>query len=236
VRVGVTLPVFRHDPRIALDVARRAEAAGLDGVFCFDHLWPARQPDRPALSALPMLGALVSSTTTVKVGSLVARVGLLPDALLVASLACVHALAGGRLIAGIGTGDRLSEAENVAYGVPYPEAGERRASLLRCVGALGDLGVPTWISTSSVDTRASARERGAVVNLWGADREVLEKERALGEVTWAGSLGAYRPEMTERVEEVAAAGASWAVGVWPVDLVTLGEIRAEMADRQAPEQ
>ena len=58
-RVGITLPQFRDEADSALDAARRAEALGIDGVFCFDHLWPMGQPGRPALSSGPLLGALV---------------------------------------------------------------------------------------------------------------------------------------------------------------------------------
>ena len=44
------------------------------------------QPDRPALSSGPLLGAVAASTSTISVGTLVARVGLLPDDVLVAVL------------------------------------------------------------------------------------------------------------------------------------------------------
>ena len=53
VRIGVTLPSFREDAS-AVDAAILAERLGLDGVFVFDHLWPIGQPDRPALSAMPL--------------------------------------------------------------------------------------------------------------------------------------------------------------------------------------
>ena len=60
-------------------MASRAEELGLDGVFCFDHLWPMDQPGRPAIAAWPLLGALVATTRTITIGTLVARIGLLPD-------------------------------------------------------------------------------------------------------------------------------------------------------------
>ena len=58
-KIGVTLPQFADEADSALDAARRAESLGIDGVFCFDHLWPIGQPGRPALSSGPLLGALV---------------------------------------------------------------------------------------------------------------------------------------------------------------------------------
>jgi alkanesulfonate monooxygenase SsuD/methylene tetrahydromethanopterin reductase-like flavin-dependent oxidoreductase (luciferase family) len=71
-KVGVTLPQFRDESDTALDAARRAEELGIDGVFCFDHLWPMGQPGRPALSSGPLLGALAASTSTIALGTLAA--------------------------------------------------------------------------------------------------------------------------------------------------------------------
>src|SRR5271169_153104 len=127
-RIGVTLPSFRADAG-ALDAARRAEAAGLDGVFVFDHLWPLGRPDRPALASFPLLGAVAAVTETVALGPLVARVGLVPDEVLVAELASLSHMAPGRLIAGIGTGDAMSAPENQAYGIAFADAGTRRLAL-----------------------------------------------------------------------------------------------------------
>ena len=71
-RVGITLPQFREDAETALATARQAEAARLDGVFVFDHLWPIGRPDRPALHALELLGALAAETRSLTIGSMVA--------------------------------------------------------------------------------------------------------------------------------------------------------------------
>src|SRR5687768_9169533 len=132
-KIGVTLPQFRPRPGPALEAARAADEAGLDGVFVFDHLWAVGNPDRPALNAWPLLGALTGVTERAVLGTLVARVSLLPDAVLVHKLETVLRMVGPeRLVAGLGTGDKLSEPENVAYGLPYPPASERRAQLADC--------------------------------------------------------------------------------------------------------
>src|SRR5579884_3075389 len=78
VKVGVTLPQFRHEADTALAAARQAEELGLDGVFVFDHLWPMGSPDRPIISAAPVLGALAAATTSIAIGTLVMRIGLVP--------------------------------------------------------------------------------------------------------------------------------------------------------------
>src|ERR1700732_3737760 len=133
-KVATPLPQFRDEADSAIAAAGRAEELGLDGVFCFDHLWPMGQPGRPALSSGPLLGAGAASTSSIHIGSLVARVGLLPDDVLVELLASLNAISNGRLIAGLGTGDHLSRAENEAFGIPYEHAAERQIRLAAGAG------------------------------------------------------------------------------------------------------
>ncbi len=59
-RTGVVLPTFRDTPDEAFDAAAKAVAAGVDGLFCYDHIWPLGQPERPALAPFPVLGALAT--------------------------------------------------------------------------------------------------------------------------------------------------------------------------------
>src|SRR3954471_13090412 len=101
-------------------MARRAEDLGLDGVFVFNHLWPIGRPDGQVLECHTLLAAIAAETGRIRLGPLVARVGLLPDAVLVHTMTSLQRLAGDRVIAALGTGDRLSAAENLAYGIEYP--------------------------------------------------------------------------------------------------------------------
>jgi alkanesulfonate monooxygenase SsuD/methylene tetrahydromethanopterin reductase-like flavin-dependent oxidoreductase (luciferase family) len=168
VRVGVTLPQFREDAEPALAVARRAEEAGLDGVFVFDHMWPLRQPDRPALHSLALLGALAAETAALTIGPLVARVGMVPDAVLVHALHGLHRMVAPRLLVTLGTGDSANREENEAYGVPFAPAAERVASLLWCCRSLRELGVPTWVGGRSAALRRAATSADGW-NAWGID-------------------------------------------------------------------
>jgi alkanesulfonate monooxygenase SsuD/methylene tetrahydromethanopterin reductase-like flavin-dependent oxidoreductase (luciferase family) len=218
-KVGVTLPQFADEADPALEAARRAEALGLDGVFCFDHLWPMGQPGRPALAAVPLLGALAAATTTIAIGSLVARIGLLPDEVLVSVVGSLSSLSRGRFIAGIGTGDHLSQAENEAYGIPFESAAERRAHLARVASASRDLGIPVWIGGGRPETVAVARDLAVAVNLWGAPPSRVAELVATGlEVTWGGPVGETVGEATAALDEVSGAGATWAVCAWPDSL------------------
>ena len=218
-KVGITLPQFRDEGDAALAAARRAEELGIDGVFCFDHLWPMGQPGRPALSSGPLLGALAASTSTITLGTLVARIGLLPDEVLVEVLCGVHAISGGRLIAGIGTGDRLSREENESYGIPFETAAVRRERLATVATEVRGAGVPVWVGGGRPEMVSLARATGAAVNVWQVDATPVAGLVAQGvEVTWGGPVGDTLAEVTATLGEVAAAGASWAVCAWPGSL------------------
>jgi len=240
-RTGVVLPTFRDTPDEAFAAAAAAVAAGVDGVFCYDHIWPLGQPQRPALAPFPLLGALATLLGPPRgsgqgpfLGTLVARVGLVPNAVLAGQFVALSHLAPGRVIAGLGTGDRLSAEENRAYGIPFPSAAERRAELVELAGALVRAGLSVWVGGGPAGRTAEARAAGAALTLWDAEPELVV-ERASGadalEVTWAGPPPAGPPSLTERLRVLQHAGASWAVFGWPVDVEALAAAaRAVEAD------
>ena len=201
-RLGITLPQFREDAEPALAVARRAEAAGLDGVFVFDHLWPMHQPERPALHSLTLLGALAAETSQVTLATFVARVSLVPDAVLVHTLYSLHRMLDGRrFIAGLGTGDRNNRDENLAYGVGFPPADNRARQVVDCCRRLRDLGVWTWVGGGSDRARRIAAEEADGWNGWGlsAERFAALATGLPGETTWGGQV------LIGRTDEHAAA-------------------------------
>ena len=226
IRVGVTLPTFREDAA-ALGFARDAEAAGLDGVFVFDHLWPMGRPDRPALAAFPLLGAVAAVTDRVVLGPLVARVGLVPDDVMVHRFLALAGLAPGRVVAGLGTGDAKSAAENHAYGVPVLDAPARRRSLAALASTLSGSGLPVWIGGGSRATVDVAVTAGVAVNLWEAGPAAVAAQAARTEVTWGGPVPADGDGIVALLAPLAAAGATWVVCAWPASLQAV----ADAADR-----
>jgi hypothetical protein len=245
-RLGITLPQFRDDPQAVFDAARAAEEAGIDGVFVFDHLWPLGQPHRPALHSYELLAAVTAETRSVAVGTLVARVGLIPDAMLLHALHTLHLVAGDRLVAGLGTGDRANQDENLAYGVGYPSMLERRARLVACSTVLSSAGVTTWVGGRSATAREMAvAGRARAWNGWGGDvasfaADAAELAGTGVEPTWAGQVligrtpaeadakrARYgtRPglvwgtvdDLRRHLDALAAAGATWAVCA-PLDI------------------
>ena len=227
-KIRISLPSVSEEAEPALAAGRQAGATGFDGGFVFDHIWTIGPPERPALHGLSLLGAVAVETERVMVGSLVARVGLLPDAVLVHSLTTLARMAGGRLIAGMGVGDALSRDENRAYGVPFAPAAERRASLATCCGHLRHVGIETWVGGLSAGTRLVGRAEADALNLWGTDAAAVAAETASTSkaVTWGGQLD-VRPggPAAAMLRALAGAGATWAV-VAPVGVPWTAAVEA----------
>ena len=202
-KVGITLPQFRDEADSALAAARRAEALGIDGVFCFDHLWPMGQPGgRPSPRARcsgrwppppppsPWArwwpGSACSPTTC--------------------WWRCCRAsrhISGGRLIAGIGTGDHLSRAENLAFGIPFEPAAERRVRLAVGGRRRAGRGHP------GLGRRRASQDGGAGPDRSGW-RSTSGRARRCGwpswpppviEVTWGGPVGDTVEEATDSSAE-----------------------------------
>lgn len=238
-KVGLTLPQFRHEAEPALATAARAEAAGLDGVFVFDHLWPLGQPTTPALHGITLAGALLASTERITVGTLVARVGLLPNAVLANQFATLSRIGGHRLVAGVGVGDRLSRPENLGVGVPFRPVEERLSSLVDVCRRLRARAITTWVGGNSPTMRAVARDEADALNLWGVDAAVVgEAGVAAGAVTWAGQaqVGALGVDgVVALLGELARQGATWAVVApvgtpWPEAVETVGAAAGALVD------
>ena len=160
--IGVMLPNFENSPAPALEFAVQAELLGLHGVFSYDHLWPMAHPGLPSLSPLPLLAAASALTDRIRLGTLVARIGLEPDDVVAAAFCTLSLLSNNRVIAAMGTGDHKSDDENVAFGLNLQSARVRRAQLESTATRLVESGIETWIGGGSFATndRDPARLRG----------------------------------------------------------------------------
>ena len=192
VRVGLTLPSFVEDPEIPIAVALAAESAGLDAVFVFDHLWRGDAPRRPALECFALLGAIAAETTTIAVGTLVARATLRPAATLANAFATAQRVSGGRLIAGIGAGDSHSRAENEAFGLDFGTMSDRVGALHDAVRASRGGDYPVWVGGRAAQVREIVPLADGW-NLWGGSAHELARESILlreiapaATITWGG--------------------------------------------------
>src|SRR3954468_737027 len=107
-----------------LAVARRTEETGFDAFFRSDHYLTMGGSGLPGpTDAWVTLGALARETSRIRLGTLMtAATFRLPGPLAIA-VAQVDQMSGGRVELGIGAG--WFEDEHTAYGIPFPEVGER---------------------------------------------------------------------------------------------------------------
>lgn len=181
-KVGVQLPEVERTvrwPEIA-EMARTAEAIGLDSIWVGDHLL-YRYPDgteRGPWEAWAQLAALAAITTRVSLGPLVACTAFHAPALLAKQAATVDEISGGRLILGLGAG--WNEAEFTAFGLPYDHRVGRFADAFAVVRRL--------LAGETVD------HHGAYVRVAGA--RLLPPPRHGGPPLMVGSIGERMLEIT----------------------------------------
>lgn len=234
-RVGLVVPTFHADAERVVRLSRDAERSGLDGVFLYDHLWHLGKKDRPALHGPTLMSAVAVSTSSVMVGSLVARVGLQRNEVLAAMMSTVERMAPRRVIAALGIGDGMSRDENETYGIEFARRPARLAQLVECCAAIRGQGVPVWVGGTSDAMWQVAAGAADGVNLWDVDPAVVERAARVAqpaEVTWAGLVRMADGEdhLAARLRALADAGASWAVaaivGIKDEDVGRLAEVAA----------
>lgn len=234
-RVGLVVPTFHEDAGRVVRMARAAEAAGIDGVFLYDHLWHIGKKERPALHGPTLISAVAVSTSTVMVGSLVARVGLQRNEVLAAMMSTADRMAPGRVIATIGIGDALSRDENETYGIAFAPRPARLAQMVECCRALRQAGIPVWVAgTSDAVWEIGAGEADGV-NVWDVDPAVVQRAGRVArpaEVTWAGlvRMADGDEHLSARLRAISEAGATWAVaaivGIKDDDIGRFAEVAA----------
>jgi hypothetical protein len=225
VKLGALLPTFRNGAADALSFSDRALEAGIDGLFAYDHLWPMGSPTRPSLAPFAVLAAVARRHDDVIVGPLVARIGLVGTAHLVEQYRTLERVAPSRVICALGSGDKLSAAENEAYDVPSRSADERRALMAETARALSGA-MPIWFGAGNDETNRVAREVGATINLWDASAQRLRDVATSGDVSWAGPVPS---DLSATLDSVRDAGATWAVFAPDVDVDALRQWRERNA-------
>jgi alkanesulfonate monooxygenase SsuD/methylene tetrahydromethanopterin reductase-like flavin-dependent oxidoreductase (luciferase family) len=108
---------------------RRIDAAGLDWISAWDHLYEAPPADGtlPHFEAVATLAALALETTNARIGCLVFYVGYRNPGVLAKAAVTLDHLSGGRFELGLGAGWHQWEAE--AFGFDFPPVGTRLSML-----------------------------------------------------------------------------------------------------------
>jgi len=115
-------------PEIAA-MARRAEAAGFESLWVWDHFFWDEPPvgsgvtDREMLEAYSVLAFMAGVTSTIKLGTMVVSATYRHPGALVKQVTSLDVLSRGRAIFGVGAG--WFEEEHRALGIPFPARAER---------------------------------------------------------------------------------------------------------------
>jgi F420-dependent oxidoreductase-like protein len=111
-----------------IELARQAEALGVESLWVFDHFHTVPQPtDEITFESFSVLAALAMATERVRLGHMVICTGFRNPALTAKLASTLDVISGGRFELGIGAG--WKEEEWRAYGYGFPTLGERMAAL-----------------------------------------------------------------------------------------------------------
>ena len=132
--IGVTLRSIRAEPAWWLESARRLDAAGYAGLWCWDHFMGRGDRTVPVVEAWTVLAMAAAQTRHVTVGTFVLNVMNRHPALVARMASTLQIASGGRLVLGIGIGG--APREHAAYGIDFPEAPERVARLEEAVAVI----------------------------------------------------------------------------------------------------
>lgn len=179
-KVGLTLPSFTEDPETPLRVAAVAEAAGIDGIFVYDHLFRIGRNGemRPALECMALLGAVAAETSRVTLGTLVVRATLRPPTALATALDTVVRIAGPRLVVGLGAGDEDSRPEMETFGLPMGTETDRVKRLRASLREIADRPYPAWVGGRARHVGLVAAEGAKGWNRWGPAPDEFAVEAA----------------------------------------------------------
>ena len=141
---GATLAADGWRPLI--DVAREADAAGIDRVIVVDHVvmgthteaysWGRfpTEPDSPWLEPLTVLAVIAAVTTRVRLGTGILIAPMRGAAVLAKTAATLDVLSGGRVDLGVGTGWQKEEYD--AAGLDFAQRGQLLSDTLAACKAL----------------------------------------------------------------------------------------------------
>jgi alkanesulfonate monooxygenase SsuD/methylene tetrahydromethanopterin reductase-like flavin-dependent oxidoreductase (luciferase family) len=118
-RFAVDVPNFGDfaDPRLFADLARRAEEAGWDGLFVWDHVTHSKEARRQIADPWVLLTAAALATQRIRLGPMITPVPRRRVSKLAREVTTLDRLTGGRMILGVGLGAPVPD-EYGTFGEP----------------------------------------------------------------------------------------------------------------------
>jgi len=110
-RFAINVPNFGDfaDPRLVADLARRAEEAGWDGLFVWDHVTHRKELRRRIADPWVLLTAAALATRRIRLGTMITPVARRRVSKLAREVTTLDRLSGGRMILGVGLGAPLDD-------------------------------------------------------------------------------------------------------------------------------
>lgn len=110
-RYSINVPNFGEfaDPRAFAELARRAEAAGWDAVWVWDHLMHERRRERVVADPWILLAAAGLATERILLGPMVTPLGRRRPGKVAREVTTLDHLTGGRIVLGIGLGAPIQD-------------------------------------------------------------------------------------------------------------------------------
>jgi probable F420-dependent oxidoreductase len=218
--------------------AQQLESLGFNAIVLPDA--PGRAP-----AVLPTLAWIAASTSTLQVGSQVLNNDVRHPLQVARDAATVHALSGGRVILGMGTGHPNTGDDLRQFGIPLDPPGQRVTRFEHAIGIIKALFADETVSLSDQNyTMDGARldvplpddSRPTLLIAAGGPRMLAFAGRAADVVTLAISPLATFAEVKERVAILheAAAAAERAVAV-AISLSGAGDVIHPMVQRRFPQ-
>lgn len=192
-----------------LAAARWCEQNGLVGFARSDHYHWSHDDPADATDAFATLAGLARDTERIRLCVMVTPVTFRHPAVIAKNAATIDQMSGGRFDLGVGTG--WNELEHDAFGLPFPERGERFERLIDTLGYLEAAFAPGRNSFEGPhyrldgDIRPNPSGLGLIVGGTGPKKTpTLAGEHADEYNTFLGQADAVRPKI--EVMRSAAAG------------------------------
>jgi probable F420-dependent oxidoreductase len=235
------------------DAWLRAEEAGLDALFTWDHFYPLfGPPDGEHFECWTLLGAMAEVTEKPQIGALVTCNAYRNPDLLADMARTVDHISGGRLVLGIGAGWFRRDFDQ--YGYEFGTAPDRLRELGQALprirsrlarlnpGPIGPLPIMIGGTGPKVTLRLTA-EHASIWHGFGSPEQWGASNRILDE--WCAKLGrdpseiersvTVRGDNFRRLDDYVAAGATFLVAGLDGPEFDLSELRQLVAFRDAQE-